>query len=896
MKASSLSHLTAVSGANCAIVTAAAFALAAAAGFGRGIRVMAALLALVGFIVLVTPESSVVRAGAMAVVVLIALASGRPGGGIAAAGVAVIVLLCVDPWYSRDYGFALSVWRHGGLVAAGRPVGEGDGTRDADTARDRARRAARGAARVSAACSSCSTPPSRSTACPRTCSRLQPRRSARSLGLIGCLLLPIAAVGRVRVPPGRVGAGELDRARRARPRPLCRSGDCRGFRMPRARCCSSCAPRSCSGSCSIARRSHGFALPRSRCCSIAVAVPVGLSVRRPDARPGLRPGSWTLAACDIGQGDAVLLRSGGATALIDTGPDPAAVAPVPRRSWHRPHRPARAHPLGRRSRRRDIDAVVGRVDTVVHGPLDGDAVEPGTRPAHRRGSPCRRGDRRRSRVPGRRTVAGALAQARCGAGKRRERVIDVETRPSTVASSSATSAKKRSAGCSRQRRPRCRRRREGRAPRLGRSERSNCTRSSTRPWASSASAQRTATDIRPTACSSILARTGTAAVRTDRSGTALLTAATPDSRSGPSEPTSASVPDRRLDAERRHGGSTHRRRCGTVEGRRSRSCRGTRCGRHRSCSSPAPKTCSPNVPSRCCATSCRAEDPSLEVSDLEADGYRRGELLTLASPSLFGEPRLIRVSAVEKSTDDFLPRRSTTSSRPPTAPPSCCATAAGSAARSCSTRSVPAPAAASRSSAPNSSATPTSRTSWPPSSVPRAARSARAPCVRSSRRSATTCANSQPRAGSCIADSPGDITEAVVAKYYGGQVETNAFAVADAAIAGRYGEALIALRHALDSGADPVPMVAAFAMKVRTMAKVSGARGGGPQLASSLGLAPWQVDRARRDLAGWTDAGLAARSKRSPPPMRRSRAPSAIRCSRSSASSASSPRAAERSR
>ena len=109
-----------------------------------------------------------------------------------------------------------------------------------------------------------------------------------------------------------------------------------------------------------------------------------------------------------------------------------------------------------------------------------------------------------------------------------------------------------------------------------------------------------------------------------------------------------------------------------------------------------------------------------------------------------------------------------------------------------------------------------------------------------------------------IADSPGDITEAVVAKYYGGQVETNAFAVADAAIAGRYGEALIALRHALDSGADPVPMVAAFAMKVRTMAKVSGARGGGPQLASSLGLAPWQVDRARRDLAGWTDAGLAA--------------------------------------
>ena len=86
-----------------------------------------------------------------------------------------------------------------------------------------------------------------------------------------------------------------------------------------------------------------------------------------------------------------------------------------------------------------------------------------------------------------------------------------------------------------------------------------------------------------------------------------------------------------------------------------------------------------------------------------------------------------------------------------------------------------------------------------------------------------------------ISDAPGDVTESVVARYYGGRVETNSFAVADAAIAGRHGEALVALRHALDSGADPVPMVAAFAMKVRTMAKVSGVRGGGPQVASSLG-------------------------------------------------------------
>jgi DNA polymerase-3 subunit delta len=50
--------------------------------------------------------------------------------------------------------------------------------------------------------------------------------------------------------------------------------------------------------------------------------------------------------------------------------------------------------------------------------------------------------------------------------------------------------------------------------------------------------------------------------------------------------------------------------------------------------------------------------------------------------------------------------------------------------------------------------------------------------------------------------------------------------------------------------------VAAFASKVRTMAKVAGTRGGSNQLAQQLGLAPWQVDRARRDLQGWTDEGL----------------------------------------
>src|SRR5690349_3265903 len=50
----------------------------------------------------------------------------------------------------------------------------------------------------------------------------------------------------------------------------------------------------------------------------------------------------------------------------------------------------------------------------------------------------------------------------------------------------------------------------------------------------------------------------------------------------------------------------------------------------------------------------RAEDPALEVSDIRADDYAAGTLLGLTSPSLFGEPRLVRVAGVEKCTDAFL--------------------------------------------------------------------------------------------------------------------------------------------------------------------------------------------------------------------------------------------------
>lgn len=106
-----------------------------------------------------------------------------------------------------------------------------------------------------------------------------------------------------------------------------------------------------------------------------------------------------------------------------------------------------------------------------------------------------------------------------------------------------------------------------------------------------------------------------------------------------------------------------------------------------------------------------------------------------------------------------------------------------------------------------------------------------------------------------VADTTGTITPDVVAKYYGGRVEATGFRVADAAVAGQTTEAVTLLRHALETGVDPVPLVAVLAMKLRALAKVSTVRGRGNP--GDLGMAPWQVDRARRELRGWTPEGLA---------------------------------------
>ena len=313
MKSSSLSHLTAVSGANCAIVIGLVMVAGAAVGIPRWARVAASLAVLVGFVVLVTPEPSVLRAAVMASLVLATLARGRPVRGIPVLALATIVLLAFDPWLARSYGFVLSVLATAGLLLLAGPL-----------ARVLERWLPRWLAIVIAvpfaaqlACQPViillsATLPTYGVVANVLAAPAAP--IATVVGLAACVLLVlipplgallcqlawlpsawIAAVAQFFAsapaaqlpwPPGAVGALLL----------------------------------------AVGTVLAVFAVLGRRWAVVALAVAgavyLGLAGGGRIAQVTGRP-DWQIAACDIGQGDAVFVRSRGELALVDTGPDPA---------------------------------------------------------------------------------------------------------------------------------------------------------------------------------------------------------------------------------------------------------------------------------------------------------------------------------------------------------------------------------------------------------------------------------------------------------------------------------------------------------------------------------------------------------------------------------------------
>nr|WP_281364342.1 ComEC/Rec2 family competence protein [Microcella alkalica] len=369
MKRSSLSHLTAVSGANCAIVVGLVLGLGALARWPRGVRIGIALAALGGFVVLVTPQASVVRASVMAAVVLLALASGRSGRGLPVLGAAVLGILALDPWIARDYGFALSVLATGALLVLAGPL---------------AGRLAIVMPRAIALW--VAVPLAAQLACQPVLILLAPELPligvvanilaapaapvATIVGMAACLAAPVlpwlaTALAAVAWVPASWIAGIA----------VVTSG-LPGSTAP--------WPEGAIGALLLAGLTVG--------ALVAAGIPALDGGRRLRARAALatasallavigatagadalgrlgRPADWIIAQCDVGQGDAVIVRSEGRIALTDTGIEPELLAEclddlgIDRIDLLVLTHFDADHVGG-------VDAIVGRVDAVIAGPAD----------------------------------------------------------------------------------------------------------------------------------------------------------------------------------------------------------------------------------------------------------------------------------------------------------------------------------------------------------------------------------------------------------------------------------------------------------------------------------------------------------------------------------------------
>ena len=112
-------------------------------------------------------------------------------------------------------------------------------------------------------------------------------------------------------------------------------------------------------------------------------------------------------------------------------------------------------------------------------------------------------------------------------------------------------------------------------------------------------------------------------------------------------------------------------------------------------------------------------------------------------------------------------------------------------------------------------------------------------------------------AAQLLADTDGPITIEAVVLYHRGRAESSGFTIADRAVDGDLAGALELARWGQSTGLAPVLVTSALAGTLRDMAMVASAgRGPSHQLAGQLGMAPWKVDKAQRQVRTWRPEGL----------------------------------------
>lgn len=310
---SGLTHLLAVSGTNLTLVVG--FVLIVARWLGvraRGLIVVG-VLGVAGFVLLARAEPSVVRAAAMGSVALIAMGTNGREKGVRAIGVAVLVLLLLDPWLALSLGFVLSALATAGILFLAPPW------RDALM-----RWLPRWAAEA------VSVPLAAQLVCTPVVAAISDQVSlvavvanmlvapavgpATVLGLVGGLVTLVAE------PLGQlIGRG---------------AGWC-GWWIVSVAEHSSALPTAAvewsAGALSITALTVlcvvlALVIPRllgHRALCLATTVVLLVVIARPVQTIGWPPDGWVLVVCDVGQGDGLVLNAGnGRAVLVDVGPEP----------------------------------------------------------------------------------------------------------------------------------------------------------------------------------------------------------------------------------------------------------------------------------------------------------------------------------------------------------------------------------------------------------------------------------------------------------------------------------------------------------------------------------------------------------------------------------------------
>lgn len=311
-----LTHLLAVSGANLTLVLAFVLVVGRWCGArARGLLVLG-VLGVVGFVLLARTEPSVLRAAAMGVVALAGLSAGGRRRGVRALCVAVVVLVLLDPWLARSVGFALSVLATAGILLLAPPW------RDA---------LSRWMPRLLA--EALAVPLAAQLVCTPVVAAISDQVSvvavfanllaapavapATVLGVVATLLAPLSGelASVAGWLAGRAAWWIITVAER-------------GAELPGAAVPWSATPGALAlltTLCLLGVLAMGWVLARP-VVSLGLAVSAAMLVVRPADALGWPPGDWVMVACDVGQGDAVVLNAGhGDAVVVDTGPDPGAV-------------------------------------------------------------------------------------------------------------------------------------------------------------------------------------------------------------------------------------------------------------------------------------------------------------------------------------------------------------------------------------------------------------------------------------------------------------------------------------------------------------------------------------------------------------------------------------------